>query len=74
MEFRIGDTVIIECPKSSLFHKYDGCVCTVKGVDENAVSHYVKVDGADYDWWPVSYIRHYEPDEEIDVEDLFNIM
>ena len=70
MKFRIGDTVIIECPKGSMFRKYDGCVCTVKDVDGD----YVKVEGADNRWWPANYIRHYEPDEEIDVEDLFNIM
>lgn len=77
MKFRIGDTVIIECPERSVFHKYDGCVCTVKDTGEDAVGEFVKVDGADDGWWPVKYvrrIRRLEPDEEIDAEDLFNIM
>lgn len=70
MKFRIGDTVIIECPESILYYKYDGCVCTVEDMDE----YTVKVNGADNGWWPVNNVKHYEPDEEINAEDLFSIM
>ncbi len=74
MKFHVGDTVIIECPKHSVFQEYNGCVCTVEYVERHKVGDYVKVDWADNGWWPVSYVRHCEHDEEIEAEDLFNIM
>lgn len=77
MKFHVGDTVIIECPKHSVFQAYNGCVCTVEYVERHKVGDCVKLDGADNGWWPVKYvkrIKRLEPDEEIDAEDLFNIM
>lgn len=50
MKFHVGDTVIIECPKHSVFQAYNGCVCTVEYVERHKVGDCVKLDGADNGW------------------------
>lgn len=72
MKFNIGDTVVIKCPDISVFHHYDGCICTVRSMED--AGHFIKVDGADDGWWPESYLRHYEYEEDIEAENLLNIM